>query len=175
MSGYHWIMITRLAWFSTLIHLAALSIWPRPVQHISIKRVLRLILMSFLAIMLMAAIMVTADTGFRNHHYAVCYMRVPRPGFNLGDPNVVASGILLISNIVIRLCKIYCITSKSAFTAAKTQILFFIRQTLAWFCICLQNVSLRANLFCFHGLLTASSGFYDIPGNLDVFILFNRF
>ncbi|KAK8043302.1 hypothetical protein PG993_005732 [Apiospora rasikravindrae] len=92
MLGYHWKIITRLAWFSTITHLAALSIWHRQPHKPTLKRVLRLILMSCLAIMLLAALMVTADSGFRDDYYAVCYMRVPRPHFNVANPDTIQPG-----------------------------------------------------------------------------------
>ncbi|KAK8132162.1 hypothetical protein PG999_000335 [Apiospora kogelbergensis] len=159
MLGYHWKMITRLAWFSTLTHLAALSTWNRSLHHISVKQVLRLILMSCLAIMLVTAIMVTADTGFDDDYYAVCYMRVPRTIFNIANPDALSSAILIVSNILIRLCKMRRITPKSTFTMAKTRVILLVRQLLAWFCIHLQKASLRVNLFVILVFLQPLVGF----------------
>ncbi|KAK8074461.1 hypothetical protein PG997_009124 [Apiospora hydei] len=153
MLGYHWKIITRLAWFSTITHLAALSIWHRHPQKLTFKRMLRLILMSCLAIMLVAALMVTADSGFRDDYYAVCYMRVPRPHFNTANPDVIFSCILLSSNFVIQFSRPYSLTATSPFQSAKTWLLLVIRQLLSRFCLKLQRLSLRAALFGFMAIL----------------------
>ncbi|KAK8000777.1 hypothetical protein PG990_013377 [Apiospora arundinis] len=39
MLGYHWNMITRLAWFSTIAHLAAMSTWSRHPRRNTVKHV----------------------------------------------------------------------------------------------------------------------------------------
>ncbi|KAK8123218.1 hypothetical protein PG984_011888 [Apiospora sp. TS-2023a] len=153
MLGYHWLMITRLAWFSTITHLAALSSWHRRLYQSVSKRTLRLVLMGCLAVMLMAAIMVTADERFDPQYYAVCYMRLPRPGFNIADPDVVCSCILIASNIVIRLFKLYSITTKQRFKTIRYGIVQLIRRALSKFCLWLHQHSLQVNLFALMAFL----------------------
>ncbi|KAK7962928.1 uncharacterized protein PG986_003753 [Apiospora aurea] len=152
MLGYHWKTITRLSWFSTITHLAALSIWHRQPHNLTFKQVLRLILMTCLAIMLLAALMVTADSGFRDDYYAVCYMRVPRPRFNIANPDVIFSRILLSSNFVIQCSRPYSLTATSPFQSAKNR-----------------RLSLKAALFVFYGHLAAARGVHDISGNGHVY------
>ncbi|KAK8071558.1 hypothetical protein PG996_004906 [Apiospora saccharicola] len=147
MMGYHWLMITRLAWFSTITHLAALSSWHRRLYQRVSKRTLRLVLMGCLAVMFMAAIMVTADERFDPQYYAVCYMRVPRPGFNIADPDVVSSCVLIASNIMIRLFKLYSITTEQRFKTIRYGIVQLIRRAVSKFCLWLHPHSLQVNLF----------------------------
>ncbi|KAK8008086.1 hypothetical protein PG991_010637 [Apiospora marii] len=106
MSGYHWKIITRLAWFSTITHLAALSSWHHQPHRNTRKQIVRLILMSCVAIMLVVALMVTADDIFRNDYYAYCFMQVPRPNFDYVDVDPIFSCILLSSNIGVRIFKL---------------------------------------------------------------------
>lgn len=141
--------ICRLAWFSTITHLAALSSWHRQLQKNTMKRILRLVLMSCLAVMLVAALMVTADTDFNQYSLAVCYMRVPRPRFNIANPDAIFSCVLLGSNIFIQIFKIYNLTAKPPFQKAKIWVLRLVRRMLSWFSLRLQSLPLGANVFVF--------------------------
>jgi len=114
LSGYHWKMVTRIAWFSTITHLAALSCLRTYLHENPVKRGLRLFFMGSLSIMLITAIMAQADFHFRNDRPAICFLQVPRPRQAITDPDVIFSVVLLIYNIILRALKLHQKTVKGA-------------------------------------------------------------
>lgn len=119
LSGYHWKMVTRIAWFSTITHMAALSCLRTYLYKSPVKRGLRLFLMGLLSIMVITGTMAQADIHFRNNRPAICFLRVPRPNQNSNNLDVVFSVVLLIYNIILRALKLH------KWTAEKTSDLPF--------------------------------------------------
>ncbi|KAM7210135.1 hypothetical protein V8F06_014479 [Rhypophila decipiens] len=107
MSGYHWRMLVRVAWFSTITHLAALSFLRTHLHRNKLKRAIRLILMGCLAIMLIFATLVTADSAFQNNLPAICFLNIPKSHTALKNLDVVASVLMLMYNIVLREFKLH--------------------------------------------------------------------
>ncbi|KAK3331552.1 hypothetical protein B0H66DRAFT_614152 [Apodospora peruviana] len=97
LSGYHWKMMVRVAWFSTITHLAALSCLRTHLYQNQVKRFLRLILIGILAVMVITVTMATADVNFSDARPAICFLRLPRHLSNLENLDVpfVASLILV--------------------------------------------------------------------------------
>ena len=54
LSVYHWLVVTRIAWFSTTTHLAVLSCLQTYLYHNPCRRSIRLLLMVAVACMLIA-------------------------------------------------------------------------------------------------------------------------
>ena len=107
LSGYHWKMVTRIAWFSTITHLAALSCLRTYLHENPVKRGLRLFFMGSLSIMLITATMAQADVNFQDSRPAICFLQVPRSRQDIADPDVIFSVVLLIYNIILRALKLH--------------------------------------------------------------------
>jgi len=135
LSGYHWRIIGRLAWFSTITHLAALTCLRTYLYRNPLKRFIRLFLMGCLAILLLAAtthigypIRVQEVDGHQHDTYqtALCYFW----GSNVSSPEVFLSSLLLMYNIAVRVIKLHKSASASIFGRFRT-ILAVIAQRLS--------------------------------------------
>ncbi|KAK5659365.1 hypothetical protein OQA88_1458 [Cercophora sp. LCS_1] len=107
LSGYHWKMMVRVAWFSTITHLAALSCLRSYLYQNPVKRALRLVLIGILAIMVITATMTTADNNFQDELPVLCFLHLPRPKVNIANLDVVFSVLLLAYNILLRVLKLH--------------------------------------------------------------------
>ncbi|KAK0614494.1 hypothetical protein B0T14DRAFT_499752 [Immersiella caudata] len=126
MSVYYWKFILRFAWFSTITHLAALTCLRTYLFRNTSKRIIRLTLMLFLALILLIAMFFTGRINLDPDQYAICYFRldfdrVPKR-WSLGeDPflyinpefeksgfseEILMSCLLLIHNIFVRILKL---------------------------------------------------------------------
>src|SRR4051812_33352934 len=76
MSVYHWTIILRFAWFSTITHLAALTCLRTYLFQHPAKRVVRVFLMACLALMLLIAMAFTGRLDLHPEQHAVCYFRL---------------------------------------------------------------------------------------------------
>jgi hypothetical protein len=108
MSGYHWKMMVRVAWFSTITHLAALSCLRTYLYQNQVKRGLRLFFMGCLAVMLITATIPTASTEFRDDLPARCFLDFSRfDRSKHGDADTIFSLLLLVYNIILRALKLH--------------------------------------------------------------------
>ena len=107
LSGYHWKMMVRVAWFSTITHLAALSCLRTYLHEYKFKRAIRLLLMLCLAVMLIVATLVTADGRFSDDLPAACFLNVSKSPTRLENLDVVVAVLLLIYNILLRGLKLH--------------------------------------------------------------------
>ncbi|KAK0724278.1 hypothetical protein B0H67DRAFT_567570 [Lasiosphaeris hirsuta] len=107
MSGYHWRMMVRVAWFSTITHLAALSCLRTYLHENKFTREIRLLLMGCLAVMLIVATLVTADGGFSDELPVICFLNISKSPTALQNSDVLAAVFLLIYNIILRGLKLH--------------------------------------------------------------------
>lgn len=112
MSGYNWRMLVRIAWFSTITHLAALSCLRSHLHQNKVKRGIRLFLMGCLAIMLIVAILATSDAEFKNDLPAICFLDISRSETRLQNLDVILCVVLLIYNILLRAFKLHHASSR---------------------------------------------------------------
>lgn len=108
-SAYHWRIICRLAWFSTVTHLAVLTCLRKYFYHNQMKRTIRLILMGILTIMLLVAVLPTFPTAGPGDQPALCYYR--SDARHIFNPEVILSSILLLFGASIRGLKLHKRTS----------------------------------------------------------------
>ncbi|KAK4442725.1 hypothetical protein QBC34DRAFT_224119 [Podospora aff. communis PSN243] len=76
MSVYHWKIILRLGWFSTITHLAALTCLRTYLFRNPSKRIVRLFFMAFLALILLTGMLFTGRINLDPEQYAICYFRL---------------------------------------------------------------------------------------------------
>lgn len=107
LSGYHWEMVIRISWFSTITHLAALSCLRTYLHQNQVKRTLRLVLMGCLAVMLIYATMVTANSNFNASLPARCFLERGHRPTNIDNIDVFFSVMLLVYNILLRILKLH--------------------------------------------------------------------
>jgi len=73
LSVYHWGVIVRLAWFSTITHLAALTCLRTYLFQNQSKRPVRLFLMGSLALLLLTAVAFSGRIDLDPTQHAICY------------------------------------------------------------------------------------------------------
>ncbi|KAK5651879.1 hypothetical protein OQA88_11538 [Cercophora sp. LCS_1] len=118
-SVYHWKMVIRVAWFSTITHLAALTCLRSYLHQHRFKRGLRLFLMLCLALMLAVAISTTVHiTPNTKHSPAICFapFRKDDEGYfnSWFDYDVPVSITLVVYNVGVRLLKLHRASSTKA-------------------------------------------------------------
>jgi hypothetical protein len=74
LSGYHWLFITKLAWFSSLTHLSCLTVLRSHLYRFGAERLLRLLAMGGLATLLIVG---SLSTGKSEREYTLS--RLSRP------------------------------------------------------------------------------------------------
>ncbi|KAL3473409.1 hypothetical protein BJX99DRAFT_261339 [Aspergillus californicus] len=85
LSPYHWLVISRLAWFSSLTHLSCLTFLRNYLHNRKAERQWRVLFMFVLVVMLITAMVPTAH--YQNENYpAICYFSqtIPPPGYYYG-------------------------------------------------------------------------------------------
>jgi len=127
MSGYHWKMMVRVAWFSTITHLGALSCLRSYLYQNQFKRTVRLFFMGCLAVMLIHATLATADIGMHNDMPAVCFLNISQSPTGLKDLDVVVSVLILGYNIFLRILKLHRTTSQRLSPVVKRLFRFLAR------------------------------------------------
>ena len=143
LSGYHWKMMVRVAWFSTITHLAALSCLRTHLYQNQVKRFLRLVLIGILAVMVITATMATADAGFRDDQPAICFLRLPRYGSNINNLDVVLSVLLLAYNILLRMLKLHRTVSEVWADKVRGAIVWLLQPTVKLASLCLASPRLN--------------------------------
>lgn len=106
MSGYHWKMMVRIAWFSSVTHLGALSCLRTYLHENKVKLGSRLALMGSLAVMLIYATFTTSDGRFADDLPAICFLDISKSPTRHANGDVLVSVLLLIYNIVLRVVKL---------------------------------------------------------------------
>ncbi|KAJ5107888.1 hypothetical protein N7456_004563 [Penicillium angulare] len=136
--SYHWMAIIDLAWFSSLTHLACLTILRGYLHHHSVERMLRVIAMACLATLLVIALSFTSSYSWANvavlqgvtlsyeeatpTHAAICHMGVADFQMHLfGYLPMIFSIIMIVFGFLSRLIKLY-----------KTVSVGFLHKTRVW-------------------------------------------
>lgn len=131
LSAYHWLFITYLAWFSTLTHLACLTLLRHYLSTRSPERGWRLFAMGFQALLLMIGICFTGnwtwaveDDRLEENHtssiedYAICSLHVI-PRKEISFASMVFSELLIALAFFARVVKLYKILSVGIFGRAR--------------------------------------------------------
>lgn len=155
LSIYHWQLITKLVWFSSITHIATLMCLEQYFQKHQYIWYARLILMTGLAVMLAVGIASTGDSRFiRSDGYiaqapALCLFDIHDYSFSWQEScTMLISEIMLIGGLIVRVVQMFPASKKicSAFLAGS---LIRWRAALVWCCgksqkscRCVQTVSL---------------------------------
>lgn len=118
-SGYHWVMITRIAWFSSATHLAVLSCSPRYLYRHPWKRNIRFFFITILALLLIVA---TITTGWEREAFespAHCMFNINWTVFEYDDFEPLFGTYFLLISIAVRAFKSYQSLSKGGLTGRR--------------------------------------------------------
>lgn len=128
LSSYHWAIIVDLAWFSSLTHLACLTILRNHLYNRPLQRMWRICSMAVLLILLVVALSFTGNYGwvttgsysFSQHggveinEPAICHLRsIPRSDLRSNPTycSMVFSILLIVIGFVLRIVKLYKVIS----------------------------------------------------------------
>ena len=122
-STYHWLVIGRLAWFSSLTHLSCLTFLRNYLHNRKSQRQWRLVLMLLLIVMLITAIIPTgqyqwifsdyssiypSDDPPKPSHYAICWFSTRPPAYTLERVLPMVTLVLLVGlGFIIRAIKLH--------------------------------------------------------------------
>ena len=142
LSAYHWLFITYLAWFSTLTHLACLTLLRPYLSARSSERGWRLFAMGFQALLLMTGMCFTgnwtwavedyflAETQYWSvADYAICSLHT-FPSKQLSFISMVFSELLMALSFFVRVVKLSKSLSVGVFGRARLFLSLYARQFL---------------------------------------------
>lgn len=117
LQAYHWQIIVYLAWFSSMTHLASLTILRQRLHDWHGMRLWRLLAMSVLAVMLIVALVSTAnfdwmvnadwDYNVGPEEYAICYFKDLRSRDDATYYSMVVSVVVVFTSFIARVIKLY--------------------------------------------------------------------
>ncbi|KAJ5685497.1 hypothetical protein N7536_008116 [Penicillium majusculum] len=153
--SYRWMAVIDLAWFSSITHLACLTLLRNYLYNHSFERMLRFIAMAGLAILLIVALSFTSTYWWANTtspmggafyydtdtttHAAICHMGVVGPTWSLGYITMILSMLLIIFGFTFRVTKLYKVISVSFMGQARIWLSTCARRLLrvvfTWCCL----------------------------------------
>lgn len=120
LSCYHWQIIGRLAWFSSLTHLSCLTLLRNYLHNHPSRRHWRLLFMFFLIVMLVTAMVPTGNYNWSHYHqnspqrsdYAICYFS-NSSRYSVANLSMIMLVLLISLGFAIRVVKLHKLSSAS--------------------------------------------------------------
>ena len=171
LSSFHWMVIVDLAWFSSLTHLACLTLLRNHLYNHSMQRIWRLLCMAVLVILLTVALSFTGGYDWTSSHrsnyiYKGTAFNVIRPAMCHPSSStrssvtyyaMVFSILLVVFGFVARIIRLHKAISVGVWGKSRAKLSIQARRLLsiafAWSCLGSSHKSLKRTLF-YRPLLT---------------------